>query len=72
MSKAEEIIKIIQTTLDTHRELGVTTGILYCPDKLNNKTSISIMEYTTDVGSKRGLRKRFTITVDDHLYDTEK
>ena len=72
MTKAEEIIKIIQAEMDKHPELGVNTGILYCPDKLNNKTAIGIMEYTTDEGSDKGLRKRFTITVDDHLYDTEK
>jgi hypothetical protein len=60
--EATEILKLIRDTLDQHPDIGATTQILYCPDKMQYKVSFGILE---KIGE--GSYKRFTVTVDDTL-----
>lgn len=63
MSKAEEIAQFIQDALGD--KFGQVTCKLYDPNKLQQKVTVGILE---DVGEGKSL-KRFTITIDDHLFD---
>lgn len=63
MSKVEEIAQVIKEALG--ERFGETTQNLYDVNKFENKITIGILEQCGDGKSS----KRFSITVDDHLFD---
>lgn len=61
---AEEILISLREVLDENSHITQTSHTLYCPDKLQKKVSFAIFEQEE---GKVGLRKRFSVTVEDFL-----
>ena len=59
-SKAVEILELVKKVLIENPELGEITPTMYDTVKFANKPSIGLFENTD-----KGLRLRFTITVED-------
>ena len=59
---AEDLLRIIRTSLDNNEEIEMTSPIMYDSNYMQYKVSFAVFEKTD-----KGILKRFTITIDDNI-----